>query len=289
MISVNDFDEYQIIDMASGEKLEKWNKYILRRPDPQIIWSVNDKPVSWKNYDAKYERSSSGGGSWEIKNKELYNPFVISYKDLKFNLKLMGFKHTGLFPEQAYNWDYVRNLIKKSNRKVKVLNLFAYTGALTVACLKEGAHVTHVDASKGMVEWAKENVRLNELDESKVRYIVDDVIKFVKREITRGSKYDLIIMDPPSFGRGSKNEVWSIEKDLDKLISLCVQILSDDPILFLVNSYTTGLSMTVIENLLKIYIQKQGSFLSSELGIKCQNSELILPCGFFSRWENKNN
>jgi len=285
MQTVKDFNEYQIIDMSSGEKVEKWNNFILRRPDPQIIWEEKSNPEVWDKYDAKYERSNIGGGNWEIKNKQLNYPFTISYNDLKFNLKLMGFKHTGLFPEQAYNWNYVRELIQKTDRKVKVLNLFAYTGALSIACLKEGAHVTHVDSSKGMVEWAKENVDLNHLDSGLIRYIVDDVIKFVKREITRNNKYDLIIMDPPSFGRGSKKEVWSLENDLDELIKLCVQVLSDDPILFLINSYTTGLSKTVLENLLNIHIKNKGKISSDELGIKMEKNTLVLPCGIYARWE----
>lgn len=285
---INNFLEYKIIDMSMGEKVESWNNNILRRPDPQIIWSEKNVPSIWDKYDAKYQRSSSGGGSWEIKNHDLINTFTINYKDLIFNLKLMSFKHTGLFPEQAYNWDYVREIIKNSKKKVNVLNLFAYTGAISVACLKEGAAVTHVDSSRGMVEWAKENIKLNNLDEQQIRYIVDDVIKFVKREINRGAKYDIIIMDPPSFGRGSKKEVWSIEEDLDNLIRLCVQLLSEDPLLFLINSYTTGLSKIVLENILNIHLgsKYKGTISSDELGIKMENSQLILPCGIYARWEN---
>lgn len=287
MQSVNDFPEYQIIDMAHGEKIELWNNYLLRRPDPQIIWSAETDPNVWDKTDASYVRSNSGGGLWKINNQVLTKPFQIKYQDLIFNLKLMSFKHTGLFPEQAYNWNYVRKIIKNNEKEVEVLNLFAYTGAITVACLKENANVTHVDSSKGMVEWAKENVKSNHLEDKNIRYIVDDVIKFVKREIKREKKYDIIIMDPPSFGRGSQNEVWAIEKDLDKLIKLCSEVLSEKPLLFLINSYTTGLSARILENLLVINLTSKykGRVMSDDLGIKMNNSDLILPCGSFARWE----
>ncbi len=287
MQSVNDFIEYQILDMAHGEKVELWNKYLLRRPDPQVIWSDESNQEIWNKVDAKYTRSNTGGGAWEISNKKLNEPFQIAYKDLTFNLKLMGFKHTGLFPEQAYNWNYVRKIIKDSNKEVEVLNLFAYTGAISVACLKENANVTHVDSSKGMVEWAKENVKSNHLESKNIRYIVDDVIKFVKREKTRGKKYDIIIMDPPSFGRGSQKEIWTIEKDLDNLIKFCVEILSDDPLLFLINSYTTGLSKHILENILTINLVPKyaGQVTSDELGINMEKSNLVLPCGIYARWE----
>lgn len=287
MQTIDDFNEYQVLDMAHGEKVEKWSQYTLRRPDPQIIWESETNPEFWLKTDAKYSRSSSGGGAWEIKNDKLRQPFIIKYNDLKFNLKLMGFKHTGLFPEQAYNWNYVRQIIKNSNRQVNVLNLFAYTGAMSVAALKEGAHVTHVDSSKGMVDWAKENVKINSLENENIRYIVDDVIKFVKREKNRGQKYDIIVMDPPSFGRGSQKEVWTIEKDIDNLIKLCCDILSDKPLLFLINSYTTGLSSVTLKNLLELNIipRHAGTINCDELGIKMNNSELVLPCGGFARWE----
>ena len=281
---INDFFEYQILDMAQGEKLERWHNITLIRPDPQIIWQ-DKKNNNWEA-DAIYKRSNTGGGKWDIKNN-IPASWIITYHDLKFNLKLMGFKHTGLFPEQAYNWNYVRNVIKMANRKVKVLNLFAYTGAMSVAALKEGAEVVHVDASRGMIDWAKENVKVNNLENEKIRFLVDDVKKFVKREIRRGNKYDIIIMDPPSFGRGSKNEVWNIENDLDELIKDTSLLLSDDPLLFIINSYTTGLSKTVLENLLYLHINTKylGTISSDELGLPMQDSNLILPCGIYARWE----
>ncbi len=284
MVVINDFNEYQIIDMAHGEKFEKWNNISLVRPDPQIIWP-EEKIKNW-NYDAIYKRSNTGGGNWLIKNN-IPSSWVINYHDLKFNLKLMGFKHTGIFPEQAYNWNYVREVIRKANRQVKVLNLFAYTGALSIACLKENAEVVHVDSSKGMIDWAKENVKINNLEDGKIRFLVDDVRKFVKREIRRGNKYDIIIMDPPSFGRGNKNEVWNIENDLADLIKDTSELLSSNPLLFIINSYTTGLSKTVLENLLYLYVDSKykGIVASDELGLPMQNSNLILPCGIYARWE----
>lgn len=284
---INDFLDYQILDMAHGEKLEKWGEYTLVRPDPQIIW--NDKNTDlWNRADAKYSRSNTGGGAWSIK-KSLPSSWLINYQDLKFNLKLMGFKHTGLFPEQAYNWNLIRNKIKEAKREVKVLNLFAYTGAASIAALKENASVVHVDSSRGMIDWAKENVKVNHLEDKNIRFLVDDVRKFVKREIRRGNQYDIIIMDPPSFGRGNKNEVWSLENDLAELIKDTSELLSEDPILFLINSYTTGLSKTVLENLLYLYIEKKhsGIISSDELGLPMKNSKLVLPCGIYARWEKK--
>ena len=282
---VNDFKDYEILDMASGEKLERWGDYTLVRPDPQIIWSEKNTN-SWNNADAEYKRSNTGGGAWNIK-KSIPNSWVISYQDLKFNLKLMGFKHTGLFPEQAYNWNLIREKIKKANRKIKVLNLFAYTGGASIAALSAGASVVHVDSSRGMVDWAKENVIVNGLEERPIRFLVDDVRKFVKREIRRGNKYDIIIMDPPSFGRGSKNEVWSIESDLAELIKDTSELLSEEPLLFIINSYTTGLSKTVLENLLYLNINNKykGTISSDELGLPMKDSKLILPCGIYARWE----
>ena len=286
MKTINDFYEYQILDMANGEKLEIWNGVKLIRPDPQIIWKEKNHPELWKDVDAIYHRSKSGGGNWEIKNKALSN-WNIHYRDLTFNLKLMNFKHTGLFPEQAYNWNLIRDKIKKAGRKVKVLNLFAYTGAASIAALSENAHVVHVDSSRGMVDWAKENAVSSHLSDREIHYLVDDCVKFVKREIRRGNKYDIILMDPPSFGRGSKNEVWSIEEDLFNLVDLCKELLSEDPLLFLINSYTTGLSMTVLENILRLTInkEKKGNISSDELGLPMKDSELILPCGIYARWE----
>lgn len=282
---VTDFKDYEILDMASGEKLERWGDYTLVRPDPQIIWNKKSTDL-WNTYNAKYTRSNTGGGSWEIKNKMLES-WVINYGDLKFNLKLMGFKHTGLFPEQAYNWNLIRETIKKENREIKVLNLFAYTGGASIAALKAGASVVHVDSSRGMIDWAKENVKVNNLEDRPIRFLVDDVRKFVKREIRRGNKYDIIIMDPPSFGRGSKSEVWSLESDLNDLIKDASELLSDNPLLFIINSYTTGLSKTVLENLLHLYIKQKGNITSDELGLPMKNRDLILPCGIYARWEKE--
>lgn len=282
---IEDFKEYEILDMASGQKLERWGDYTLVRPDPQIIWSENNTNL-WSNAHAIYERSNTGGGKWTIK-KSLPSSWIINYQDLKFNLKLMGFKHTGLFPEQAYNWNIIRKTIKEANRHVKVLNLFAYTGAASISALSAGAEVVHVDSSRGMVDWAKENVKINYLEDKPIRFLVDDVRKFVKREIRRGNKYDIIIMDPPSFGRGSKNEVWSIESDLAELIKDTSELLSDNPLLFIINSYTTGLSKTVLENLLYLNIKHEGLISSDELGLPMTNSNLILPCGIYARWERK--
>lgn len=286
---VKDFYEYQILDMADGMKLESWNGKELLRPDPQIIWDTKAQAEYWNKVDAIYTRSNKGGGSWEIKNKQLPSSWQVHYKELTFNIKLMGFKHTGLFPEQAYNWNLISEKIKKANRPVKVLNLFAYTGAASIAALSAGASVVHVDSSRGMVDWAKENVNASNLQDKPIRFIVDDVVKFVKREIRRGNKYEMILMDPPSFGRGSNGEVWDIEKDLFNLVNLCLELLSDEPLLFLINSYTTGLSQTVLTNVLNLTINKkyQGQVSSDELGLPMKNSDLILPCGIYARWEPK--
>ena len=270
---VNDFKDYEIIDASDGLKYERWNNVYLLRPDPLVIW--NNPNFKTNKLDATYIRSNKGGGYWD---KPIDN-FQVSYKDLRFNLKQMGFKHTGLFPEQAVNWNLMRDLIKKSKREIKVLNLFAYTGAASIACLKEGASVTHVDSSRGMVDWAKENVKLNNLEDKPIRFIVDDVIKFVKREIRRGNKYDGIIMDPPSYGKGANGEVWSLEKNLYELILLCQELLSDNPLFFIVNTYS-GLSKTIIENILKLTNKKEVSSISStEIGLLITNNNLILPCG----------
>ena len=281
---VKDFNEYELINTSKGMKIENWNGVILKRPDPEIIWE-NDLETY---VDAYYSRSETGGGEWTIKNHKLKDTWQISYKQWTFNLKLMGFKHTGLFPEQAYNWNLIYDTIKKSNRNdIKVLNLFAYTGGASVAALSAGAQVVHVDASKGMIDFAKENVKSSKLEDKPIRFIVDDCQKFVKREINRGNKYDIIIMDPPSFGRGSKKEVWNIEKDLYHLVSQCTKILSDNPLLFIINSYTTGLSKTVLENILYLTVNKKrkGIISSDELGIPEKNSNIILPCGIYARWE----
>ncbi len=282
---VKDFDDYQIIDMDYGMKVEMWNNVCLKRPDPQIIWPSNN-PYKGK-IDAIYNRSNKGGGNWDIKNLKMPSSWQVKYHDLTFNLKLMGFKHTGLFPEQAYNWNMIIHKIKEAKREVKVLNLFAYTGAASMAALSAGASVCHVDSSRGMVDWAKENALACGLSDRPIRYIVDDCKKFVDREIRRGNKYDIILMDPPSFGRGSNGQVWDIEKDLYPLVLACSQLLSDDPILFLINSYTTGLSMNVLEDVLKLCIKNKGYITSDELGLPVKNSDLVLPCGIFARWEKE--
>lgn len=289
MNTVNDFKDYEIIDASRGEKLERWGNIYLLRPDPQIIWDNGNLREKYKGrIHAIYNRSKKGGGSWE-NVKSTPAQWTVNYKNLTFNIKQMGFKHTGLFPEQAYNWNYMIQKIKNSNRKIKVLNLFAYTGGATVACLSAGAHVTHVDSSRGMVDWCKENVASNNLQGENVRYLVDDVVKFVKREIRRGNKYDAIIMDPPSYGRGANKEVWNIEEDLFPLIELCSEILTDNPLFFLINSYTTGLSSTVLKNILSMTINKKykGIISCGEVGLNIENSDLILPCGIYGRWESE--
>ena len=285
-----EWKEYKILDMADGQKLEKWGNVILSRPDPQIIWKQKTFPNKWKEINATYHRSKTGGGSWEFK-KKIPNQWQIHYKNLTFNIKPMGFKHTGLFPEQAVNWDWMINKIKnekKNNREIKVLNLFAYTGGATVACLSAGASVCHVDSSKGMTTWAKENVISSGLEKRPVRYIIDDVVKFVNREIRRGNKYDAIIMDPPSYGRGAKGEVWQFENNIYDLVELCTEVLSDRPIFFLINSYTTGISSTVLKNILELTVERKhkGKIEAGEIGLPMENSSLILPCGIYGRWEN---
>ncbi len=281
-----DWKDYEILDMANGEKLERWGNITLIRPDPQIIWKEKSFPEKWKNANAKYNRSNTGGGNWNF-IKPLPKSWQIKYKDLTFNIKPMGFKHTGIFPEQAVNWDWMINKIRNSNREIKVLNLFAYTGGASVACLKAGASVCHVDSSKGMCEWAKENVTSSGLRERPIRFLIDDVVKFVNREIRRGNKYDGIIMDPPSYGRGANGEVWKFEENIADLVKLCMKVLSDKPLFFLINSYTTGISSQVLENLLRINIPKKvgGKYSHGEVGLPMTNSKLILPCGIYGRWE----
>ncbi len=283
----NNWNDYKILDMADGQKLERWGDVILARPDPQIIWKEKTYSEKWKNINATYHRSKTGGGVWEYK-KKMPNQWQIKYKELTFNIKPMGFKHTGLFPEQAVNWDWMMDKIKKANRDIKVLNLFAYTGGATVACAAAGASVCHVDSSKGMVTWAKENIASSGLAERPVRYIVDDVVKFVNREIRRGNKYDAIIMDPPSYGRGANGEVWQFEDNIYDLVDLCTKVLSDKPLFFLINSYTTGISSKVLENILNLTVSKKykGKVSSGEVGLPMENSNLVLPCGIFGRWEN---
>ena len=282
----NNWEDYKILDMADGQKLEKWGDVILSRPDPQIIWKDKSYPEKWKNINATYHRSKTGGGTWEY-NKKMPDAWQIKYKNLTFNIKPMGFKHTGLFPEQAVNWDWMIEKIRDSNRPIRVLNLFAYTGGATVACLSAGAEVCHVDSSKGMVSWAKENVESSNLSDKKVRYIVDDVVKFVNREIRREHKYDAIIMDPPSYGRGTNGEVWQFENNIYDLVELCAKVMSDNPLFFLINSYTTGISSTVLANILNLTISKKynGKVESGEIGLPMEKSKLILPCGIYGRWE----
>ena len=288
MLLANEWKDYQLIDMANGQKLEKWGDIILSRPDPQIIWKNKSFPEKWNQADATYNRSKTGGGAWKY-HKELPANWQIHYKNLTFNIKPMGFKHTGLFPEQAVNWDWMIQKIKLAKREIKVLNLFAYTGGATVACLSAGAFVCHVDSSKGIVSWAKENVASSGLSDKKVRYIVDDVGKFVSREIRRGNTYDAIIMDPPSYGRGAKGEVWQFEDQIYDLVELCAKVLSDKPLFFLINSYTTGIASTVLADLLNLTIEKKykGKIESGEIGLPMKNSKLILPCGIYGRWENE--
>ena len=278
--------DYSVITTGDGYKLEKWSGVTLLRPDPQVIWPTSVDMDSYKNLNAKYIRSETGGGRW-LEKKPMPEEWTVSYKDLKFKIKPMGFKHTGLFPEQAVNWDIMTALIKNSGRDIKVLNLFAYTGGATVACLKAGASVCHVDAAKGMVERAGENVRLSGLENSPVRYIIDDCKKFVQREIRRGKKYDAIIMDPPSYGRGPNGEMWKLEAELFPLVELCSQVLSDDPLFFLINSYTTGLQPQVIENILRLNLKKLGGFFTAyEVGLPTEDG-IVLPCGCSGLWSKE--
>ncbi len=274
-----DWKDYKIIATGDGEKLEDWKGVILLRPDPQVIWHAK-KPLSkFKNINAWYHRSETGGGHWQyLKNTP--DDWVVSYKNLKFSLKTMGFKHTGLFPEQAYNWDRMIELIKNANRPINILNLFGYTGGATVACASAGASVCHVDAAKNMVERCKENIRLSGLQDASVRYIVDDCTKFVTREIKRGHKYDAIIMDPPSYGRGLHGEVWKLEDNLHDFVKLCTEVLVDKPLFVLINSYTTGLGATVLENILKLTVGEKckGKIEVYELCLPTEEG-INLPCG----------
>lgn len=279
--------DYEVIDCSKGEKLERWGDYLLVRPDPQVIWDTPKKHKGWKKMNGHYHRSSKGGGEWEF--FDLPEQWTINYKELTFNLKPFSFKHTGLFPEQAANWDWFSDIIKNSGRpknEVNVLNLFAYTGGATMAASAAGASVCHVDAAKGMVTWAKENAVLSGLDERPIRYIVDDVKKFVEREFRRGRKYDGIIMDPPSYGRGPGGEVWKIENELFGLIESCLNVMSDNPLFFLVNSYTTGMSGNVMSNIYKLTLCKKfgGEIDIDEIGLPVTNGGLVLPCGYSARW-----
>lgn len=281
----SNWKDYELLDCSSGERLERWGNVTLIRPDPQVIWKTPKKHPAWRRADAVYHRSNSGGGNWEIKNK-IPSFWSIGYGDLNFNVKTMGFKHTGIFPEQAVNWDYTAELIKNAGRPVKVLNLFAYTGGATVACLKAGAEVVHVDASKGMVQCAKENAVASGVADRKVRWIVDDCVKFVQREIRRGNKYDIIIMDPPSYGRGPGGEIWKLENEVYSFVELCSQVLSDNPIMVLINSYTTGLSPAVMQYILGALIKPKfgGVVESDEIGLPVTQTGMILPCGASAIW-----
>lgn len=283
----NEWKDYILLDSGLGEKLESWNGITLRRPDPQAMWDVPSYN-EWDKANAVYHRSESGGGYWET-SKKLPESWCVSYKHLTFKVMPTSFKHTGLFPEQATNWDFMMDKIIKSGKHIKVLNLFAYTGAATMACSSVGASVTQVDASKGMTEWAKENMKLCNLENNSIRFIVDDCLKFVEREERRGNKYDAIVMDPPSYGRGPNGEMWKFEKNLYTLIEACTKILSDKPLFFLINSYTTGISSIVLDNILKTTILKSypdGNLSCGEIGLPVKRDELILPCGIYGMWES---
>ena len=284
----DNWKDYELIDCSCGERLERWGNITLIRPDPQVIWKTEKKNPLWKKADAIYHRSQTGGGQWEIRNK-IPDFWTIDYRDLTFNIKTMGFKHTGLFPEQAVNWDLTAEIIKNAGREVKVLNLFAYTGGATISALKAGASVCHVDASKGMTLWAKENAVSSGVADKQVRWIVDDCIKFVQREIRRGNKYDIIIMDPPSYGRGPGGEVWKLENEVYGFVELCSQVLSDDPLMVLINSYTTGLSPSVMEYILGAVVKKRfgGKVTGSEIGLRATENGLVLPCGASAIWSKE--
>ena len=283
---VEGFDDYELIDADSGERLERWGDVILIRPDPQVIWETDRKDSRWRSANAIYHRSSSGGGYWE-KLKSVPDVWSINYNNLTFRLKPMGFKHTGLFPEQAVNWSLAKELIEKAGRPVSVLNLFAYTGGATIACLEAGASVTHVDASKGMVQWAKENAAASGLEDRNVRWLVDDCLKFVKREIRRGKTYDAIIMDPPSYGRGPNGEVWKLEQQLTELLTETGKLLSDDAIFFFLNSYTGGLSPTILNYMVKQYVVKGkgGEVFTDEIGLNITKKGFGMPCGNTTIWK----
>lgn len=283
-----EWNDYSVIATGDGYKLERWKEVILLRPDPQVIWKTDIDMENFKGLSAKYIRSETGGGKWIYKGK-MPEEWTVSYKDLTFKIKPMGFKHTGLFPEQAVNWDLMQDLIKGANREINVLNLFAYTGGATVACAKAGASVCHVDSAKAMVERAGENVRLSNIENPKVRYIIDDCKKFVEREIRRGKKYDAIIMDPPSYGRGPNGEMWKLESELYSLVELCSKVLSANPLFFLINSYTTGLQPQVLKNILtKILANTLGGKVEAyEVGLKTQEKGVILPCGNSGIWINE--
>ena len=280
----NNWKDYEVIDTSDGEKLERWGDYILVRPDPQVIWHTPKKDKRWNKLNGHYYRSKKGGGQWDF--FDLPEQWSINYKELTFNLKPFSFKHTGLFPEQATNWDWCSEKIKNAGRPIKVLNLFAYTGGATLAAANAGASVTHVDASKGMVTWAKENAVSSGLKDAPIRWLVDDCTKLVKREIRRGNKYDAIIMDPPSYGRGPGGEIWKIEDSIYDFVKLCTEVLSDDPLFYLINSYTTGLAPSVLTYMLSTEVKSKfgGTVISDEIGVPVSGNGLVLPCGASGRW-----
>ena len=283
MWTADHWKEYEVIDCSGGEKLERWGRYILLRPDPQVIWNTRKEDRRWRRLNAHYHRSKKGGGEWEF--FDLPEQWDLHYRELTFHLKPFSFKHTGLFPEQAVNWDWFSEKIHRADRPVRVLNLFAYTGGATLAAAAAGASVTHVDASRGMVTWAKENAAASGLSDAPIRWLVDDCVKFVEREIRRGNHYDAIIMDPPSYGRGPKGEIWKIEESIHPFIRLCTQILSDDPLFFLVNSYTTGLAPAVLTYMISLELERfHGTVESQEIGLPVKETGLILPCGASGRW-----
>ena len=279
--------DYEVLDTSSGEKLERWGKYVLVRPDPQVIWNTPKDDPLWRKYDARYARSSTGGGKWA--NLRLPEHWQVKYRELTFNVKPMNFKHTGVFPEQAANWDFIMETIRGAGRPINALNLFAYTGGATLACAAAGASVCHVDAAKGMVAWAKENAKSSGLEDRPIRWIVDDCAKFVEREIRRGRRYDAIIMDPPSYGRGPSGEIWKLEENLWPFVQLVSQVLSDKPLFVIINSYTTGLAPSVVGYIMDSIFTKRfgGHSECGELGLPVKDSGLVLPCGSTGRWTGK--
>ena len=282
----DNWKDYEVIDCSKGEKLERWGNYLLVRPDPQVIWDTPKKEKGWKKMNAHYHRSKKGGGEWEF--FDLPQQWSINYGSLTFQLKPFSFKHTGLFPEQAVNWDWFSEKIRHAGRPIKVLNLFAYTGGATIAAAAAGASLTHVDASKGMVTWAKENAASSGLSDAPIRWIVDDCVKFVEREIRRGKKYDAIIMDPPSYGRGPKGEIWKIEEAIYPLVQLCAQLLTDKPLFFLINSYTTGLQPAVLSYMISTALSSfDGTVVADEIGLRVSSNGLVLPCGASGRFEGR--
>lgn len=285
MFIADKWKDYAVLDVGGGEKLERWGEVLLRRPDPQVIWPA-ERPEAWKKAHAHYHRSQSGGGQWEML-KKIPESWTISYGPLRFLVRPTGFKHTGLFPEQAANWDWMSGLIREAGRPVQVLNLFAYTGGATMACLQAGAKVCHVDAAKGMVQWAKENAALSGLADRPARYIVDDALKFVQREQRRGHAYDGILMDPPSYGRGPDGQVWKLENEVYGLVEECAKLLSDRPLFFLLNAYTTGLQPAVLRNLLQraVVSRHGGAVDAQELCLPVEGSSMVLPCGASGRWQ----